>query len=404
MPINWNWNWNWKLVLQSSISIVSALLLIQQLHHELIVVPSRRNKKSSKDLTLLSPRTRGIESQIGNTPLIEIKSLSKITGCKIYAKLELANPGGSAKDRVALAIIRHNEQMGNLTPYHGDIIFEGTSGSTGISFAILANALGYTAHICLPDDTSPEKLSLLRALGAELEPVKPASIVDPNQYTNAARKGSDRINNDPEDPRHAIFADQFENDYNWRIHYETTGPEIWQQMDENVDVFINGSGTGGTIAGVGKYLHEQNSQVKIILADPQGSGLANRVNYGVMYDTVEKEGTRRRHQVDTLVEGIGLNRLTWNFKQAEPYLHEAIRVSDDQALKMAKYLCINDGLFWGSSAAINCVAAIQTALKYGPGQRIVVVACDSGARHLSKFWKQASDIPNDITINDILEN
>ncbi|ABN65759.2 cysteine synthase (O-acetylserine sulfhydrylase) (O-acetylserine (Thiol)-lyase) (CSase) [Scheffersomyces stipitis CBS 6054] len=391
-------SFNWKIILQSSASIVSALIILRELHRQL----SQSNNSSTK-LTSLPPRSRGVESLIGNTPLIEIKSLSKLTGCKIYAKLELANPAGSAKDRVALAIIRANEKLGHLRPHSGDVIFEGTSGSTGISFAVLANALGYDAHICLPDDTSPEKLQLLKSLGATIHPVKPASIVDPQQYTNAARCGSQQINEDPNDRRRAIFADQFENDFNWRIHYETTGPEIWRQMEQDVDVFINGSGTGGTIAGVSKYLHEQNREIKIILADPQGSGLANRVNYGVMYDTVEKEGTRRRHQVDTLVEGIGLNRLTWNFKQAEAHITEAIRVSDNQALRMAKFLCINDGLFWGSSAAINCVAAVKTALKNGPGQKIVVIACDSGARHLSKFWKSAAEVPNDITLDEVLQ-
>lgn len=375
---------------------MASLLLIAKAVYDLYYT------KPTHRLTSLPPRSRGVESLIGNTPLIEIKSLSKFTGCKIYAKLELMNPAGSAKDRVALSIIRENEKLGNLKPYNGDVIFEGTSGSTGISFAVLANALGYTAHICLPDDTSPEKLQLLMALGAELEPVKPASIVDPNQYTNAARSGAKLINDNPNDPRNAIFADQFENDYNWRIHYKTTGPEIWTQMDGDVDVFINGSGTGGTISGVSKFLKEQNPAVKVILADPQGSGLANRVNYGVMYDSVEKEGTRRRHQVDTLVEGIGLNRLTWNFKQGEHNIDRAIRVTDDQALKMAKYLSINDGLFWGSSAAINCVAAVKTALEMGPGNRIVVIACDSGARHLSKFWKQAAEIDNEVTLVDVL--
>lgn len=384
---------NWRLILQSSVSVVGVYLLFKQL-----------TRKPSSELTRLSPKSQGIETLIGNTPLIEIKSLSKLTGCKIYAKLELANPGGSAKDRVALAIIRQYEKIGKLVPHNHDVIFEGTSGSTGISFALLANSLGYVAHICLPNDTSPEKLALLQALGAELELVNPASIVDPNQYTNAARNGAESINNDPNDTRHAIYANQFENDYNWRIHYQTTGPEIYQQMDGSIDVFINGSGTGGTIAGVSRYLKEKLPKIKIVLSDPQGSGLANRINFGVMYDTVEKEGTRRRHQVDTLVEGIGLNRLTWNFQKAEPFIDEAIKVTDEQALKMAKYLCINDGLFWGSSSAINCVAALKTALKYGPGQKIVVVACDSGSRHLSKFWKEASQIEDNITLDDILHS
>lgn len=381
-------------VLHTAASVVAVLIIAKQVW-DLVKTP--------KPPVLLRPKTRGVESLIGNTPMIEIKSLSRLTGCKIYAKLELMNPAGSAKDRVALAIIRENEKLGRLTPHHGDIIYEGTSGSTGISFAVLCNALGYTAHICLPDDTSPEKLQLLKSLGAELEPVKPASIVDPNQYTNAARKGAHAINANPTDPRNAVFADQFENDFNWRIHHATTGPEIWTQTEGRIDAFVTGSGTGGTISGVSKYLKSKHPGVRVVLADPQGSGLANRVNYGVMYDTVEKEGTRRRHQVDTLVEGIGLNRLTHNFKQGEHLIDEAIRVTDDEALRMAKFLSINDGLFWGSSAAINCVAAVKTALELGPGHSLVVIACDSGARHLSKFWKHAEQVPNDITLDDVLQ-
>lgn len=356
---------------------------------------------TKNDLALLWPKTSGVASLIGNTPIVEIPSLLRLTGCKIYAKLELANPAGLAKDRVALAIIRENEKLGNLVPHHGDVIFEGTLGSTGISFAVLANALGYTAHICLPNDTLPEKMQLLRSLGAELEPVKPAPIVDPNQYTNAARNGAARVNDDATD-RNAIFADQFENDFNWRVHYRTTGPEIWTQMEHDVDAFVTGSGTGGTISGVSKFLKEQSPRIKVVLADPQGSGLANRVNYGVMYDSVEKEGTRRRHQVDTLVEGVGLNRLTWNFCQGEHNVDEAVRVLDNQAVKMAKFLCVNDGFFWGLSAAVNCVAAVRTAMKYGPGQKIVVIACDSGSRHLLKFWKHAAEVPATVTLEEIL--
>lgn len=362
------------------------------------------NLSNRQKTAMLRPKTRGVASLIGNTPMVEVESLSRLTGCKIYAKLELMNPAGLAKDRVALEIIRENEKLGNLKPHHGDMIFEGTSGSTGISFTVLANALGYTAHICLPDDTSQEKLQLLRSLGAILEPVKPAPIVDPNQYTNAARNGAHAINNNPEDTRNAIFADQFENDYNWRVHYKTTGPEIWTQMEGDISAFVTGSGTGGTIAGVSRYLKEQNNSIKVVLADPQGSGLANRVNYGVMYDTVEREGKRRRHQVDTMVEGVGLNRLTWNFKQGEHNIDEAIRVTDEQAAKMAKFLCVNDGYFWGLSAAINCVAAVKTALKYGPGQKIVVISCDSGARHLLKFWKEAAEVPANVTLEDILQD
>ncbi|CUM63766.1 uncharacterized protein PRCAT00001350001 [Priceomyces carsonii] len=385
----------WGSLLAAAASITSALIIFKRLYDDFKTEPER--------LTLLPPKSRGIESLIGNTPLIEIKSLSSLTGCKIYAKMELFNPAGSAKDRVALSIIRENERLGRLKPGNGDIIFEGTSGSTGISFATLANALGYTAHICLPDDTSPEKIMLLRSLGAEIQLVKPASIVDPDQYTNIARRLADEINSNHDDPRNAIFADQFENEFNWKVHYSTTGPEIWKQMEHDISLFITGSGTGGTITGVSKFLKEQDENIKIILADPQGSGLANRINYGVMYDTVEKEGTRRRHQVDTIVEGIGLNRLTRNFKQGEGYIDEAIRVNDDEAAKMAKYLCLNDGIFWGPSAAVNCVAALKIAYQYGPGHKIVLIACDSGERHLSKFWKRAVNVSEDVTIDDILQ-
>lgn len=357
-------------------------------------------------LSVLRPRTRGVESLIGNTPMVEIRSLSRLTGCKIWAKLELNNPGGSAKDRVALAVLRAAEAAGSVRPHCGDVVVEGTSGSTGISLAVLANALGYRAHICLPDDTSQEKLLVLKALGAEIEPVKPALIVDPSQYTNAARARAAAINADADadaDAPRAIFLNQFENDANWRVHYRTTGPEITRQLaGSRIDAFVTGSGTGGTIAGVARYLKEHGDPL-VVLADPQGSGLANRVNHGVMYDTVEKEGTRRRHQVDTLVEGIGLNRLTHNFRQAENYIDEAIRVSDVQATQMAKFLTVNDGYFWGSSAAINCVAAAQLAYRLGPGHTIVTIACDSGERHLSKFWKQAAEVDKAITLQEIIE-
>jgi cysteine synthase A len=354
--------------------------------------------------TKVPKRKENVAELIGDTPMVRINSLSDATGCEIYAKLELANPGGSAKDRVALAVIRHFEETGELVPGRGDILFEGTSGSTGISFAMLCNALGYTAHICLPDDTSNEKLQLLESYGAEIEKVKPASIVDPNQYVNAARKGALTLKNDSSTLANGVFADQFENDNNWRVHYDTTGPEIWEQMNHDIDYFITGSGTGGTIAGCSRFLKKvTNSKVRILLADPQGSGMYNRVKYGVMYDNVEKEGTRRRHQVDTLVEGIGLNRVTHNFMQGEHCIDDSIRVTDNEALKMARFLSASDGLFLGSSSSINAVGALRVAQNAKPGSRIVIIACDSGSRHLSKFWKEALRIDKSISLENILE-
>ncbi|CCK70103.1 putative cysteine synthase KNAG_0D03570 [Huiozyma naganishii CBS 8797] len=345
----------------------------------------------------------GIEELIGKTQIVKLRSLSAETGCDIFAKLELTNPAGSAKDRVALNIIKTAEKKGLLV--RGEKpegwVFEGTSGSTGISIAMICNALGYRAHISLPDDTSLEKLALLESLGAVVNPVKPASIVDPDQYVNAAKKACDELNESG--AAKGVFADQFENEANWRVHYETTGPEIWDQMDHNIDGFIAGCGTGGTITGVSKYLKEV-SHPYVVLADPQGSGFYNRINYGVMYDEVEKEGTRRRHQVDTIVEGIGLNRITRNFKHGEKYIDESIRVTDKQAVGMAKYLSIHDGFFAGSSTAINAVAAVKLAKRLPAGSRIVIIACDSGSRHLSKFWKEAKIVDREVTLDEIMSS
>lgn len=377
---------------------VSLVLSTSILAYAIIKSSTQGNVRNND----VPPTGNSVAELIGNTPMVKIQSLSEETGCEIYAKLELANPGGSAKDRVALAVIRHFEETGELVQGRGDVLFEGTSGSTGISFAMLCNALGYTAHICLPDDTSKEKLQLLESYGAVIEKVKPASIVDPNQYVNAARKGALELKADKSTQSNGVFADQFENDNNWRAHYRTTGPEIWEQMNHDIDYFVTGSGTGGTIAGCARFLKSVSSSVKIFLSDPQGSGMFNRVKYGVMYDTVEKEGSRRRHQVDTLVEGVGLNRVTHNFLQGEHCIDDSVRVSDEQALKMARYLSSNDGLFFGSSSCVNAVAAVQIAKNAPPGSRIVMIACDAGSRHLSKFWKAALDIDVDITLDQVL--
>lgn len=358
---------------------------------------STKNEKSIK-LTHLSPPKNGVEEMIGNTPMVKIRSLSEATGLNVYAKMELNNPGGSAKDRVALNIIRTIAEKGiKGSADKKNCVFEGTSGSTGISLALCSNALGYSCHISLPDDTSLEKLSLLTALGAKVNKVKPASIVDPNQYVNAAKTCAEQYSDGV-----GIFADQFENEANWKCHYATTGPEIYRQLQGKIDLFVTGCGTGGTMAGVSRYLKEQiGESVQIVLADPQGSGFYNRIKYGVMYDKVEKEGTRRRHQVDTLVEGIGLNRITANFLKAEPYVDDAVRVTDEEALKMARWLCVNDGLFIGSSTAINAVAVMKYSKNLKKGSTVCIIACDSGSRHLSKFWKEALSIDSELKLHDI---
>lgn len=354
----------------------------------------------------------GIESCVGQTPLFRIKSLSEATGCDILAKAEFLNGGGgSPKDRVALNIINTAEEQGLLTPHSGDTIYEGTSGSTGISLATLCRARGYLAHIVLPSDTTPEKASLLATLGAAVSLVPPAPIISPQHYVNWARSLAAAHTADPTRQGRGYFADQFENPANWQAHYSGTGPEILAQCGRTVDAFVAGAGTGGTISGVGMYLKEKIPAVKIVVADPQGSGLYNWVNYGVLFDKMEKEGQRRREQVDSIVEGIGMNRVTDNFQAGREVIDDVVRVSDEQALGMARWLVERDGIFVGSSSAVNCesgaalfagqdmcadwdtgVTAVITAREMGKGKRIVTVLCDSGTKHISKFWAKAGSV------------
>ncbi|KAG1806093.1 PALP-domain-containing protein [Suillus subaureus] len=393
----------------------------------------------------------GVTGLIGNTPLVRIDSLSDALGVEILGKAEFLNPGGSVKDRVALRIIEDAERQGLLHPHTGSRIFEGTVGSTGISIATIAKArqipqavepISRFLAIIMPDDVAQEKVNALLALGADVQRVRPASIVDKKQYVNIARRAaiefgrsdimkgledaranhelhtgsasvvvtttSSHINaegtiDDPLDedllskPR-GFFADQFENRSNFEAHYNGSGPEIWRQTNSHVDAFVSGAGTGGTIAGIGQFLKSMNEEVQVVLADPEGSGLYNKVRYGVMYDRKEAEGTKRRHQVDTVVEGIGINRMTNNIDLAVPIIDDAFRITDVEAVAMSRYLVQNDGLFLGSSSACNLVACIKFVKKRGwrDGQTLVTILCDSGNRHYSKvsaWYLGRADVP-----------
>lgn len=342
------------------------------------------------------PIPEGIVGCIGNTPLFKIRSLSEATGCTILAKAEFLNgAGGSPKDRVALNMIRMAEEEGLLAPGRGDTIYEGTVGSTGISLATLARALGYRAHICMPNDQSTEKSDLLHHLGATVERVTPAPITSAEHFVNLARRRAAEHTASKDDDSRGFFADQFESLANYRAHLKSTGPEIWQQTGGQIDAFVAGAGTGGTLSGITTYLKEDmglGDSLKVVLADPEGSGLYNKVKHGVMFSPTEKEGTRRRQQVDTIVEGIGINRLTENFDTGRELIDDAVKVTDLQALKMARWLVEKDGIFVGSSSAVNCVAAVVTALQMPRDSRVVTILCDSGTRHLSKFWKKVGEL------------
>jgi cysteine synthase A len=273
----------------------------------------------------------------------------------------------------------------------------------------------------MPSDQAVEKSDLLLKLGAIVDRVPPAPIVEKENFVNRARalatahtasttvtvpdtegdlvEPSDRMARG-----RGFFADQFENEANWRAHYGGSGPEIYAQCNGKIDAFVAGAGTGGTISGVARYLKPLLPNITVVLADPQGSGLFNRVRYGVMFDVKEREGTRRRRQVDTIVEGIGINRVTANFEAGKELVDDAVRVTDAQALAMAKWLVEKDGIFIGSSSAVNCFAAVKTAQKLGPGHRIVTMLSDSGSRHLSRFWKKAGDVGGavDTKLTDVL--
>ncbi|ORZ01060.1 tryptophan synthase beta subunit-like PLP-dependent enzyme [Syncephalastrum racemosum] len=317
----------------------------------------------------------GVDGLIGNTKLMRIRSLSEATGCTILGKAEFLNPGGSAKDRVALNIIRSAEEAGILKPK--TTIFEGTVGSTGISLAMIARARGYRAWIVMPDDQAQEKYQLLEKLGAAVEKVRPVSIIDKNQFVNLAKARGES---------QGYFANQFENEANFHIHYTTTAPEIYRQTRGRIDALVLGAGTGGTLSGLATYLKARIKHLQVFLADPPGSGLFNKVKYNIMYAPQEREGSRRRHQVDTVVEGIGINRLTRNFDSGRHLVDDAFRVTDQEAVKMSRFLVREDGLFIGSSTAVNCVAAVRVARQLGPGHTIVTILNDSGQRHLTKFW------------------
>lgn len=206
----------------------------------------------------------------------------------------------------------------------------------------------------MPSDQASEKSDLLLKLGAQVERVPPASIVDSKQFVNAARGRALEHTNNPDRPGRGFFADQFENTANYLAHFNGTGPEIYTQCSGKLDAFVAGAGTGGTISGVALYLKPRIKGIRVVLADPQGSGLYNKIKHGVMFAATEREGTRRRHQVDSIVEGIGVNRVTANFEAGRELIDDAIRVTDEQALQMARWLVEQDGIFAGSSSAVNC--------------------------------------------------
>ncbi|MEY2983531.1 MAG: cysteine synthase [Cyanobacteriota bacterium] len=306
----------------------------------------------------------GFVDCIGNTPLIRLNSFSEETGCEILGKAEFMNPGGSVKDRAALGIIETAEKEGKLKP--GGTVIEGTAGNTGIGLAHICNAKGYKCLIIIPETQSQEKIDLLRTLGAEVQTVPAVPYRDPNNYVKlSGRIAAEREN--------AIWANQFDNVANRQAHFETTGPEIWQQTDGKIDAWVSATGTGGTYAGVALYLKSQSQAVQCVVADPMGSGLYSFVKTGAINPTG-----------NSITEGIGNSRITLNMQDAP--IDDAIQVDDTEALRVIYQLLRRDGLFMGGSVGINVGAAYALAKQLGPGHTIVTILCDGGARYQSRIY------------------
>ena len=305
---------------------------------------------------------------IGNTPLIRLRAASQATGCTILGKAEFMNPGGSVKDRAGLAIITDAEQRGTLRA--GGTIIEGTAGNTGIGLTLVGNARGYRSVIVMPETQSQEKIDFLRMIGADLRLVPAKPYKDPGNYVHVSRRLAEEI---ATETGNAIWANQFDNLANRQGHRMTTGAEIWDQTGGKVDAFTCACGTGGTLAGVSLALKERNPNVRIVLADPLGSGLYGWVKNG----DLSIEGS-------SITEGIGQSRVPDNL--AGVAIDDAERIPDAEAVEQIFDVLIHEGLSVGTSSGINIAAAIRVAKAMGPGHTVVTILCDGGSRYQSKLF------------------
>ena len=308
----------------------------------------------------------GFVEAIGNTPLIRLRGPSALTGCEILGKAEFLNPGGSVKDRAALYIILDAEKRGQLKP--GGVIVEGTAGNTGIGLALVGNARGYRTVIVIPETQSQEKKDMLRLCGAELREVPAVPYKDPNNYVHVSERLAQELG--------ALWANQWDNTANRDGHYRSTGPEIWRQTEGKVDGFVCAIGTGGTLAGISRFLKEKNPKIRTAAADPMGAAMYSWFKRGEL----KSEGS-------SITEGIGLGRVTKNIEGAP--VDDAYRIPDAEALPLVFSLLREEGLCVGGSSGINVAGAIRLAQDLGPGHTVVTILADSGTRYQSKLFNPA---------------
>lgn len=330
-----------------------------------------------------SRRVHGVHEVPRETALVELPALSARLGCTILAKCEHLQPGGSVKDRAAHALVSAAIASGELKP--GGTIVQGTGGNTGVSLAMIARARGYRCHLTIPENISPDKIELLRLLGAEVTACPCVPFADPRSYMSRAAAIT------KEKPG-AVMPDQFEHTANAQAHFTTTGPEIWRQSGGRVDGFCCAAGTGGTIGGVSRYLKSVNPACEVHLIDPAGSGLKCFVEDGVFSSTGS-----------CFIDGIGIMRKTANFASAR--VDGAFRGTDREAVEMAHYLLRNEGLFVGPSAALNVCGAVKLARRLGPGCTVATVLCDGGERYrattFSAEWLRSKDLAPEATGDDL---
>ena len=306
---------------------------------------------------------------IGDTPLVYLHEPSRQAGAHLFGKCEFLNPGLSVKDRPALTIIQEAERRGELKP--GGTVVEGTAGNTGIGLAIVCAVRGYRCILFIPETMSRDKVDFLRAFGADVRLVPKKPWGDPEHYHNLAAKLAD------ETPG-ALFADQFGNPANVQAHYETTGPEIWRQSKGQVDVLMAGMGTSGTIVGAGRYLKEQNPEIRIVVTDPGGSVYLNYIQNG-----------EERAEGSSIIEGVGIGKIPPLFDPQD--IDEIFRVHDPESVAMNRTLVEKEGMFLGGCAGMVVAGAVQWARRAGqaPDHRpwnIVTVLTDTGLRYLSRLY------------------
>ena len=308
----------------------------------------------------------GFVGAIGNTPLLRLRGPSQATGCNILGKAEFLNPGGSVKDRAALYIILDAEKRGALEP--GGVIVEGTAGNTGIGLALVGNARGYRTVIVMPNTQSQEKKDVLRLCGAELREVPAVPYKDPNNYVHVSERVAKEVG--------GFWANQWDNTANRDAHYRSTGPEIWEQTEGRVDGFTCAIGTGGTLAGVSKFLKDKNPRIRTVASDPMGAA---------MYSWFKNK--ELKSEGSSVTEGIGLGRVTKNVEGAQ--VDDAYRIPDSEALPYIFDLLKNEGLCLGGSSAVNIAGAVRLAKELGRGHTVVTILADSGTRYQSKLFNRA---------------